>query len=141
MRLRLLALLMLLLPAIARAQTPESAPATTAPSLPQAISSLLSITYACQAVSGVELYHQADDMARKLVLRVTGDANATTQFMKRAEDQARTNCPNTDACWRELMDENQPMTMENAKAACARLSGQAAQTVADSYQALTGPKN
>jgi hypothetical protein len=39
------------------------------------------------------------------------------------------------------MDENQPMTMENSKAACAHLSGQAAQTVADSYQALTGPKN
>ena len=135
--------LLLATPSIAQTdptQTPP-APADAAPTLPQAISSLLSITYACQSVSGPALYNQADDMARRLTQRVTNDANLTVQFMKRAEDQAKNACPNSDSCWRELMDEGTPVTTENAKTTCDRLSGQAAQTVADAYTALTGKKN
>ena len=129
--------LLLAAPAIAQTNPATPNPATAgAPTLPQEISSLLSITYACRGVSGPALYDQADDMARRLTQRVTGDANLTVQFMKRAEDQARAACPNTDSCWRELMDARTPVTTENAKAACDRLSGQAAQTVADAYAAL-----
>ena len=143
--------LLLAAPAIAQTNpaTPNPAapnpaadtPPAGAPTLPQAISSLLSITYACRGVSGPALYDQADDMARRLTQRVTGDANLTVQFMKRAEDQARAACPNTDSCWRELMDAGTPVTTENAKTACDKLSGQAAQTVADAYAALTGRKD
>jgi len=124
-----------LLTAPAVAQTPPPG-VNDAPPLPQAISSLLSITYACQNISGIGLYNQADDMARKLTQRVTNDPNLTSQFMRRAEDQAKTACPNTGACWRELMDAGTPATTENAKTTCARLSQSAAQTVADAYAAL-----
>lgn len=135
--------LLLAAPAVAQTDMTQAPAATAngAPTLPQALSSLLSITYACQSVSGPALYNQADDMARRLTQRVTNDANLTVQFMKRAEDQAKAACPNTDSCWRELMDEGTPVTTENAKATCDKLSGQAAQTVADAYTALTGGKN
>lgn len=128
------------MPAVAQTPAPDAAPGTDgAPTLPQAISSLLTITYACQNVSGIALYNQADDMSRQLTLHLTRDANITGQFMKRAEDQARTACPNTTSCWRDLMDKDTPLTMENAKTTCERLSQRAAETVASAYKALTAP--
>ncbi|MDI7774123.1 hypothetical protein [Asticcacaulis sp. EMRT-3] len=122
----------------ALAQTPDAAPHTAAPTLPEALSSLVMITYACQAVSGPQLYSQADDLARQVTLRMTGDVNITAQFMKTAEDHAETACPDTTTCWHELLDAGEAATPDNGKAACQSYSASAASMVADLVTGASG---
>lgn len=110
----------------AQAQTNgDLTPEMAAKELPQSLSLSLQIAYVCQGVLGSETYQGTRDTVTTILVKMLSDgeddASARTQaadFVKTAEDEARSMCPDKTTCWRELLKMPQGSEAEG-KTACA----------------------
>ena len=98
----------------AQSNAPSSDDATN---LPDALSNLMVVTYACQSVSGPEPYAKARDMAHSVVQSMS-DAATADQFVADEEKNAKGACADTKTCWQNLLDDGVAPTPANAKSTC-----------------------
>lgn len=131
-----LALVLSMAPAV-QAQTASSSSSSAETTLPEAMSNLMTVTYACQAVNGLDKYTQAKSMSHDLFEKLIDTATAD-QFVIVAENNAKAACADTSTCWQAFLDDGVAATDANGKAACETYTNLAAGMASELLDKETG---
>ena len=112
---------------LAQADPPQSGDTAE---LADALSNLIVITYACQAIDGPGAYNNAKALVHNVVEQVS-DVTAADTFLAETIANAGSACDDTKTCWQSLLDDGVAPTAANGKAACTDYTDRARKKAAE----------